>query len=366
MRIDLAAIQPEIQHAPQRSTINLFKLLNQRTAPTLADFLHEAAALPAGVTFDTDTPEPPDTQPNPNGLCGVNGSQATTLLFNPTRPPSSTPACRSRCSPTRQQIHRYPATSASRSRNLPGRAPYCSIARKSQTACRPSSSAAIPHGSNGSMATTPPPAPSDRRAAGLLALMRFPSNAPLVRAGSSVKKASPVLSEYRDNWWSAGARIPDPPLAIPAAAATFFTQPPDPSVSRPALPCRGDRANADREIASLRATPCSSDYFAPPRSIGRSSIQLTRAPAPSSAGPSAPSARDAGQVHGGPQPSPLRHRADEISKERVGKALYELGVICRGVVLAFQGPNPQRRSRDRKRSCWRSGSHLASMGRNTR
>ena len=83
MRAALAAIQPEIHHAPQRSTVNLFKLLNQRAAPTLADFLHDAAALPAGVTFDTDTPQPPDTKPNPNGLCGVNGSQSTTLLFNP-------------------------------------------------------------------------------------------------------------------------------------------------------------------------------------------------------------------------------------------------------------------------------------------
>src|SRR5581483_3336796 len=74
---------PEIQHTAQRSTINLFKLLNQRAAPTLADFLRDAASLPAGFTdMDSDLPDPPDSKPT-TGLCNVPGSGAATFLFNP-------------------------------------------------------------------------------------------------------------------------------------------------------------------------------------------------------------------------------------------------------------------------------------------
>ncbi|HZD75846.1 MAG TPA: hypothetical protein VE218_02500, partial [Acidobacteriaceae bacterium] len=55
IRADLVTVEPALLHVPQRSTINLFKLLNQRAAPTLAGFLHDAASLPAGFTdMDSD------------------------------------------------------------------------------------------------------------------------------------------------------------------------------------------------------------------------------------------------------------------------------------------------------------------------
>lgn len=265
MRAALAAIQPDVQDAPQRSTTNLFKLLNQRAAPTLADFLHDAAALPAGVTFDTDTPEPPDTKPNPNGLCGVNGSQATTLLFNPdaaailnTRMPLALLA------------------EAAEDKNLPRNLSF-QIAQSTWTravllnqpdiarrmspilaGCYPSWKQWL-DGYNSATSA------SDRGAAGLLALMRFPSNAPLVRAGIEREDGFAGYSMYRDNWWSASDAAQPASSTNPSGRrATFFgTQPLSPSIlPDPPFLTAADRATADREIAALRETPCASDYFA--------------------------------------------------------------------------------------------------------
>ncbi len=265
MRTDLANVQPDIQHAPQRSTINLFKLLNQRTAPTLADFLHEAAALPAGVTVDTDTPEPPDTQPNPNGLCGVNGSQATTLLFNPdaatilnTRMPLALLADAAEDTSLPRNLS-FQIAQSTWTRAVLLNQP--DIARRMSpilTGCYPSWKQWL-DGYNSAASA------ADRRAAALLGLMRFPSNSPLVRAGIEREDGFAGYSEYRDNWWSASDTAQPASSNNPGGrSATFFgTQP----ASRAALPdppflTAADRAAADREIATLRATPCASDYFA--------------------------------------------------------------------------------------------------------
>ncbi len=261
----LLAIQPEIQHAPQRSTINLFKLLNQRTAPTLADFLHDAAALPAGVTFDTDTPEAPDTKPNPNGLCGVNGSQATTLLFNPdaaaslnTRMPLALLAEAAENTSLPRNLSFQIAQSTWTRAVLLNQSEIAKRMSPILTGCYPSWKQWL-DGYNAAASE------SDRRVAGLLALMRFPSNAPLVRAGIEREDGFAGYSEYRDNWWFASD------IAQPASSsnpggrpATFFgTQPASRSVlPDPPFLTAADRAAADREIASLRETPCASDYFA--------------------------------------------------------------------------------------------------------
>jgi hypothetical protein len=265
VRIDLATIQPEIQHAPQRSTINLFKRLNQRTAPTLADFLHQAAALPAGVTIDTDTPEPPDTQPNPNGLCGVNGSQATTLLFNSdaatilnTRMPLALLAdAAANTSLPRNLSFQIAQSTWTRAvlLNRPG------IARRMSPiliGCYPSWKQWLD--GYDKAATS-----SNRHIAGLLALMRFPSNEPLVRAGMERPEGFADYSEFRDNWWTAGSGNPyDTGPRSPALPPLFFSTTPATRAELPDPPflTAADRAAADREINALRATPCSSDYFA--------------------------------------------------------------------------------------------------------
>ena len=70
---------------------------------------------------------------------------------------------------------------------------------------------------------------------------------------------------YRDNWWSASdsAQAASSENPIGRAATFFGTQPANRSVlPDPPFLTAADRAAAEREIATLRATPCSSDYFA--------------------------------------------------------------------------------------------------------
>ena len=287
-----------MQHAPQRSTVNLFKLLNQRAAPTLADFLHDAAALPAGVTFDTDTPQPPDTKPNPNGLCGVNGSQSTTLLFNPdaatilnTRMPLALLADAAEDKNLPRNLSFQIAQSTWTRAVLLDQPEIAKRMSPILTGCYPSWKQWL-DGYNSAAGT------SDRRAAGLLALMRFPSNAPLVRAGIEREDGFAGYSMYRDNWWSGSDTAqpassnnpsagPPPssarsPLAgAPSPIRLFSPQPTAPPRSARSPSCARRRA---RRTTSL-----------PPRSTGRSSIQPTRAPWTSSASPSAPSATAAGR-----------------------------------------------------------------------
>ncbi|HEY6432220.1 MAG TPA: hypothetical protein VIZ17_09575 [Acetobacteraceae bacterium] len=265
MRSDLAAIEPSLLHVPQRSTINLFKLLNLRASPTLAAFLHSAAALPAGVTtMDSGYPDAPDTK-STTDLCGVNGSQSTTLLFNPD-------------AATILNI-RMPLTllaEAAENKSLPRNLSFQiaqstwtravllhqpDVAKRMSpilTGCYPAWKPWLDDYDNAAT-------PSDRHVASLLALMRFPSNAPLVSDGMERNDGFAGYSEYRLNWWAvstdAKPSTSDNPGGTPA---TFFgTQPP----ARAALPdppflTAADRAVADREIAALRTTPCSSDYFA--------------------------------------------------------------------------------------------------------
>jgi hypothetical protein len=270
MRSDLAAIGPTLLHAPQRSTINLFKLLNQRTSPTLADFLHAAAALPAGVTtMDSGLPAfALDTQPQTN-LCGVHGSQATTLLFNPdvatilnTRMPLTLLAEAAEDKDLPRNLS-FQIAQAIWTRAVLLNQP--DIAKRMSPlliGCYPAWKQWLDDYDNAATAT-------DRHVTGLLALMRFPSTSPLVSAGMERSDGFAGYSMYRDNWWAAGPdAITD---AKPAAAdnssgppATFFgTQP----ATRAALPdppflTAADRVIADREIATLRTTPCASDYFA--------------------------------------------------------------------------------------------------------
>ena len=82
VRTELDTLLPTFEGHATRSTISLFRMLRQNSSPTLDAFLKDAGTLPAGITLDTDVADPPDTKPNPQGLCGVNASQAETLLFD--------------------------------------------------------------------------------------------------------------------------------------------------------------------------------------------------------------------------------------------------------------------------------------------
>jgi hypothetical protein len=95
--------------------------------------------------------------------------------------------------------------------------------------------------------------------------MRFPSNAPLVDAGIERNDGFAGYSMYRLNWWGASTDAKPSSAGNPdGTPATFFgMQTPTPAaLPDPPFLTEVDRAAADREIAALRRTPCSSDYFA--------------------------------------------------------------------------------------------------------
>ena len=269
MRADLATIEPALLHQPQRSTLNLFKLLNQRTSPTLADFLHEAATLPAGITTMGSglDPWPSETQPQTN-LCGAHGSQATTLLFNPdaatilnTRMPLTLLAEAAEDKDLPRNLSFQIAQSTWTRAVLLNRPEIARRMSPILTGCYP---AWKPWLDGYDSATTA----DNRHVTGLFALMRFPSTEPLVRAGMERDYGFATFSEYRDNWWPAG-NAPgssfSTTLGFSAGAPPgFFGTQPMPRTALPDPPflTAADGAVAEREIAALRTTPCSSDYFA--------------------------------------------------------------------------------------------------------
>jgi hypothetical protein len=266
MRSDLATIEPSLLHVPQRSTINLFKLLTLRTSPTLADFLHSAATLPAGVTtMDSGLPDEPATTADATSLCGVKGSQATTELFNPdaatilnTRMPLALLANAAEGKSLPRNLSFQIAQSTWTRAVLLNQPDIAKSMSPILTGCYPAWKQWL---DDYDSAKTD----DDRHVAGLLALMRFPSNAPLVSSGMERTDGFAGYSAYRDNWWTAGSASPyDSGPQTPAPPPLFFSTTP---ATRAALPdppflTATDRAAADREIAVLRTTPCASDYFA--------------------------------------------------------------------------------------------------------
>jgi hypothetical protein len=268
MRSDLAAIEPTLIHAPQRSTLNLFKLLNQRNSPTLADFLRSAAALPAGITtMDSGDPDAPDTQSQTN-LCGVHGSQATTLLFNSdaatilnTRMPLTLLAEATEDKDLPRNLSFQIAQSTWTRAVLLNRPEIAHRMSPLLIGCYPAWKPWLDDYDNAATAT-------DRHVTGLLALMRFPSTSPLVSAGMERSDGFAGYSMYRDNWWPAG-NAPGSSFSttLGLSAGTppgfFGTQPiPRTQLPDPTFLTAADRVIADREIATLRTTPCASDYYA--------------------------------------------------------------------------------------------------------
>ena len=269
MRADLAPIEPSLMHQPQRSTINLFKFLNLRASPTLAGFLHSAAALPAGVTtMDSGLPDEPATTADTTNLCGVKGSQATTELFNPdaatilnTRMPLPLLATAAENRGLPRNLSFQIAQSTWTRALLLNQPDIAKRMSPILTGCYPAWKQWLDAYDSAKTA-------DDRRVAGLLALMRFPSPEPLVRAGMERGWGFAIYSAYRDNWWPASSApasyfSTNLGLSTERQAGIFGTLP----VSRSILPdppflTAADRAAADREIAALRTTPCSSDYFA--------------------------------------------------------------------------------------------------------
>ena len=104
-------------------------------------------------------------------------------------------------------------------------------------------------------------APPERQVLGLLALMRFSSTEPTVRAG--IERDFAAYSDDRDNWWCG-----NDPMALTGPAGDeanhLFSSVLVAPAAQPDPPflTAADRAEAGREIARLQKIPGASDYFA--------------------------------------------------------------------------------------------------------
>ncbi len=254
MRTELDALSPTLQGQATRSTINLFRMLRQNSSPTLDAFLKDAGTLPAGIIFDTDLADPPGTKPDPQGLCGVTTSQAETLLFDQdaanvlnTRMPLTLLADAAANEALSRNL-RFQIAQATWARAVLLRQP--AVAKRMSPiliGCYPAWKPSLDAYDSATRE-------DDRHVNGLLALMRFASTEPYVRAGMQRPDGFATYSEYRDNWWQATAS--NQPTLGTTTAATPAEQRDPPFLTS------ADRAAADREVASLRTVACASDYFA--------------------------------------------------------------------------------------------------------
>jgi hypothetical protein len=262
-RGEMDRLLPAIERTESRSTVNLFRILKQHSAPSLAAFLDGAGLLPAAETDDAD----PESQPSAevrDGLCHVRGSDLNTLLFDHdaatvlnTRMPLrmlADAAVHPGLAPNlRFQIAQATWTRAV----LLGQPELAKQMGPILSGCYPAWKPVLAKLDEAGNAT-------DREAEGLLALMRFASTEPVVREGLQRPEGFATYSEYRDNWWQGSRNAVATVTGDAPVHATFFgTQPaPETELPDPQWLTSADRATAAREIAELRTVACASDYFA--------------------------------------------------------------------------------------------------------
>ncbi len=259
-------------------------------------------------------PPPPATN-----LCGMKGSQATTLLFNPdaatilnTRMPLTLLAEAAEDKSLPRNLSFQIAQSTWTRAVLLNQPDIAKRMSPILTGCYPAWKQWLEGYDNAANA-------NDRHVAGLLALMRFPSNTPSVGDGER-SDGFAGYSEYRDNWWGASTdakpSTADNPNGTPE---TFFgTQPatratlPDPPFLTRNRPhrCRSrDRRSAHhallvRLLRRRRARLAETASRCRPAKHHAARLRRTRR-----------AQRLPDRGHPGAESSPLRHRANKISKE---------------------------------------------------
>ncbi|MDQ2925105.1 MAG: hypothetical protein M3R43_06060 [Acidobacteriota bacterium] len=263
-RTELDALLPDVERTQSRSTINLFMMLHERSSPTLETFLEDAGTLPAGIDNGySEEPDAPATKLGA-GLCGVRSSDAMTRLFDHdtatilnTRMPLSMLAEAAESKTLVPNLRFQIAQSTWTRAVLLERPEIAKDVAQVLSGCYP---AWKPWLEKYDAAATA----NDRRAAGLLALMRFASTEPIVRDGLQRPDGFAAYDSYRDNWWRESRTYRAATNGSAAVSPTFFGTQPIERDEMPAPPFLSatDRAVAAREVVALRAIPCASDYFA--------------------------------------------------------------------------------------------------------
>jgi hypothetical protein len=259
----LAELMPHIAESQPISTVNQFADLQSSLSPTLGDYLANATRRAAGrVDRINNNVEPLGASDNTMTLCGVDIDapetrhldQETSTVLNqrvPLRMLRDAALSSALPGNVRFQLSHMAWTRAlllddvETARSL---SPYL-------LKCQP---AFAPWLNQYNAASSP----DERHVLGLLALMRFTSTEPTVRANRERDFAA--YDAMRDNWWctfhAEQSAPPSPPDRVPhlfTDAIIARTVQPDPPFLSAA-----DRAQVDREIEILQKIPSASDYFA--------------------------------------------------------------------------------------------------------
>jgi hypothetical protein len=277
-RNELITLLHQFQKTEGTSTLNLFTALAAASSTTLDAWLSHAARTPAGEDSDEDTDVQLIAQPTGGTAVDVCGHPEKT-----TQPLFDTDDAVA----LNQQFPLRLLATAAESSTLPANLRYqvaqATLVRSillDQPAlanrmapilegCRPAWKPVLD-------AYAAASTPSDRHAAGLLALMRFASTEPSVREGEERRQGFATYDELRQNWWCSTVprptetvdsaplgwfpdRDPDAPYGSDPATMTTHPHivPPPPAFLTPA-----DLAEAHTEAAALRAVPNASTYFA--------------------------------------------------------------------------------------------------------
>jgi hypothetical protein len=256
----LAELMPRIAESQPISTVNQFAGLQSILSPTLDDYLANATRRAVGrVDPVNNNFEPLAASDKTITLCGVDIDapetrhldQQTALVFNERMP---------------LRMLREAALSSA----LPGNVRF-QLAHMAWTralllddvetarllgpylrGCQP---AFAPWLNQYDAASSP----DERHVLGLLALMRFTSAEPTVRAGRERDFAA--YDEMRDNWWCDINNDYAAPVSASDQGPHLFT---NANVAQPDPPflSAADRAQAKKENDVLEKIPCAGDYFA--------------------------------------------------------------------------------------------------------
>ncbi len=252
--------------APDRSAVNLFLRLLEPTSPNLEAFLEGAGRMPATTSIDGAEDAQMDRSPSEQA-CGPKLSEAELRLFDEhtatvlnQRMPVRLLA-EAALSPALPPNLRFQVAGSAWTRAvLLGKVDVAKQVAPVLIGCREAWKPVLD-------AYTAAGNPDAVHVAGLLALMRFASTEPMVRAGEQRSEGFATYSQYRDNWWCGNAAYEgsdakaaeDPKLRDRLFAQRLV---PEGEVADPPFLTAADKAEAKSEVAALQKVSGAADYFA--------------------------------------------------------------------------------------------------------
>ena len=273
-RAELTRLLPAIEKTETQSTINLFLTLRAATAPTLDDFLLDAARMPAATTSNDE--EDPDAMTVAGGkmtVCAVELTSAKAkaeaarrfdqdgaVILNQRLPADQMAAAGT--SEKLPQPLRFETALAAWSRAVLLDQPQIAASLSpGLAACQPGMKQWLDKYDHSTSS-------DDRHANGLMALMRFPSIRPYVNLGVSRNEDFAAYDDYRDNWWCADLGTDTQSnnfvknINYPGKPATVLKLVPTDRFPNPPFVDAASAGRAAGELEALGKIGSAPDYFA--------------------------------------------------------------------------------------------------------